>query len=83
VAGQTQTVSNVIADQADSGGSGGHAGTYSLGKIGGHADVVRHEHVFGDTTINTGTLAVGANTNFGVTALGLAFGGGTLPGRNS
>ncbi|HKN11426.1 MAG TPA: hypothetical protein VJ376_18385 [Pseudomonadota bacterium] len=34
-----------------------------------------------DTRINAGTLAVGADANFGVTALGLAFGGGTLPGR--
>ena len=63
-AGQPQTVSKVIADQASSGGSGGHAGTYSLAKTDG-MPMLSHEHVFGVTTINPGTLAVGADANLG------------------
>jgi hypothetical protein len=34
-AGQPQTVSKVIADQASSGGNGGHAGTYCLARTDG------------------------------------------------
>jgi hypothetical protein len=49
-------VSKIIADQASSGGSGGHAGTFSLAKTGGMPMLSGTNKYSGDTTINPGTL---------------------------
>jgi hypothetical protein len=74
-AGQPQTVSKVIADQASSGSGGGHAGTYCLPK----PTECRccHKHVFGVTTINPGTLPVAADA-ISAQPGSLPFGGGRL-----
>ena len=56
-AGQTQTVSDAIADQTGSGGTGGNAGSYSLQKQGAGTTVLSGINTYtGGTTVSAGTL---------------------------
>ena len=57
--GQTQTVSNAIADQTGSGGSGGNAGAWGLAKSGAGTTTLSGTNTYtGATTVSAGTLAV-------------------------
>jgi hypothetical protein len=56
-------VSKVIADQASSGGSGGHAGTFSLAKTGGMPMLSGTNKYSGSLRSTPGTLAVGTDTS--------------------
>jgi fibronectin-binding autotransporter adhesin len=78
-AGQTQTVSDAIADQTGSGGTGGNAGSYNLVKTGAGTTILSGSNTYsGGTAINGGALSVSSDANLGVSGSGLAFGGGTL-----
>jgi autotransporter-associated beta strand protein len=74
--GQSQTVSDVIADEAGSFGSSGNA--WALTKTGAGTLTLTGTNTFsGGTNINGGTLAVSANST-GAASGGLSFDGGTL-----
>jgi outer membrane autotransporter protein len=56
-AGQTQTVSDAIADQTGSGGTGGNAGSYTLQKQGAGMTILSGVNSYtGGTTVSAGTL---------------------------
>ena len=58
-AGQTQTVSDAIADQTGSGGTGGNEGSWDLTKSGGGTLVLGAANTYtGATTVSGGTLRV-------------------------
>ena len=73
--GQTQTVSDVIADQTGSGSIGGNAASWTLSKTGaGTLTLTGNNTYTGGTTLSAGTLAVGSNTALGTGALTFADG---------
>ena len=73
--GETQTISNSIADLGGSGGSG----SYQLVKNGAGTLVLGGTNSYsGGTAINAGTLSVSTDANFGTAGTGLSFDGGTL-----
>ncbi|OJU39626.1 MAG: hypothetical protein BGN99_20020, partial [Alphaproteobacteria bacterium 65-37] len=73
--GETQTVSDAIADQGGSGGSG----SYQLVKNGAGTLVLSGTNNYsGGTQISDGTLSVSADANLGKAGTGLSFDGGTL-----
>ena len=76
-AGQTQTVSNVIADQTGSGGTGVNAGSYSLAMNGAGTLVLSAANAYsGGTTVGGGGLInFAAANNFGSGAITLNGGG--------
>jgi autotransporter-associated beta strand protein len=75
-AGDSQTVSDVIADQTGSGGTGLNAGSYALAKSGAGTTTLSGNNLYsGGTALNAGTLAVGSNTALGTGTL--TFAGGT------
>ena len=77
--GQTATVSDVIADQTGSGGTGLTAGSWNLTKSGLGTLLLSGANTYsGGTIISGGTLAVSTNDNLGSASGGLTFGGGTL-----
>src|SRR5580704_10014319 len=74
-ASQSQTVSNVIADQTGSSGTGGNAGSYSLSKTGAGTTTLSAANTYsGGTTLTAGTLAVGNNSALGTGTLAFANG---------
>jgi autotransporter-associated beta strand protein len=74
-AGQTQTVSNVIADQTGSGGTGANAGSYGLVMNGAGTLTLSAANTYsGGTSLTAGTLAVGNNTALGTGTLTFANG---------
>ncbi|WP_296345300.1 autotransporter-associated beta strand repeat-containing protein [Reyranella sp.] len=73
--GQTQTVSDAIADQNGSGGTG----SYALLKSGAGTLVLSGTNSYsGGTQINDGTLSVSADPNLGKAGTGISLSGGTL-----
>jgi len=59
-AGQSQILSDAIADQTGSGGTGGNAGSYSLLKTGAGTTILSGDNAYsGGTTIQAGALQVG------------------------
>lgn len=63
---QTQTISDVIADQTGSGGTGANAGSYGLAKTGAGTLVLNGNNTFsGGVTINGGTVSAGHNNALG------------------
>jgi autotransporter-associated beta strand protein len=57
--GQTQTISDVIADQTGSGGTGANAGSWALSLSGGGALVLNGANTYsGGTTVTGATLVV-------------------------
>lgn len=77
--GQTQTISDAIADQTGLGGTGGNAGSWALTKTGAGTLVLSGANTYsGQTTVNGGTLEVdGSLTDPIVNS------GGTLAGTGS
>lgn len=75
-AGQTQTMSDVIADQTGSGGTGGNAGSWSLVKSGAGTLVLSAANTYsGGTTITGGLVNFSALANFGSGTITLDGGG--------
>ncbi|NEU96669.1 autotransporter outer membrane beta-barrel domain-containing protein, partial [Bradyrhizobium uaiense] len=65
-AGQNQTVSDVIADQTGSGGTGVNAGSWSLSKTGlGTLTLTAANTYSGGTTVSGGLINFNAASNFG------------------
>ncbi len=65
-AGQTQTLSNAIADQTGSGGTGGNAGSWALSKTGAGTLVLGGTNTYtGGTNVTGGTLSISADANLG------------------
>ena len=63
--GQTQTVSNVIADEAGNGGSAGNA-NWTLSKTGAGTLVLGGTNTYsGGTNVTGGTLSVSSDANLG------------------
>ena len=74
--GVTQTISNVIADQTGSGGTGGNAGSYSLAKSGAGTLVLSAANTFtGGTTVTGGLVNFAAANNLGSGSVTLNGGG--------
>jgi autotransporter-associated beta strand protein len=70
-AGQTQTVSDSIADQTGSGGSGSNAGSYSLKKSGAGTLVLSGANTYaGGTTVSAGVLQIGNGGTSGTIGTG-------------
>jgi autotransporter-associated beta strand protein len=73
--GQTQTITDVIADQTGSGGTGGNAGSWTLGVNGAGTLVLSGANAYsGGTALSAGTLVVGNNSALGTGALVMASG---------
>ena len=73
--GETQTVSDSLADQGGSGSSG----SYQLVKTGAGTLVLSGTNSYsGGTAINAGTLSVSADANLGKAGTGLSLDSGTL-----
>ncbi len=73
--GQTQTISDAIADQTGSGGTGGNAGSWALTKNGAGTLVLSGANTYsGGTTVSAGTLSISSDGNLG--------NGGTLALQN-
>ena len=71
--GVTQTVSDVIADQTGSGGTGANAGSWSLLKSGAGVLVLQAANTYsGGTEVQSGTLQIGSGGTSG------SLGGGTV-----
>ncbi|WP_283807762.1 autotransporter domain-containing protein [Bradyrhizobium mercantei] len=65
-AGQNQTVSDVIADQTGSGGTGVNAGSWSLAKTGAGTLTLTAANTYsGGTTVGGGLINFNAASNFG------------------
>ncbi len=65
-AGQNQTVSDVIADQTGSGGTGVNAGSWGLAKIGAGTLTLTAANAYtGGTTVSGGLINFNAVSNFG------------------
>jgi autotransporter-associated beta strand protein len=65
-ANQTQTVSDGIADQTGSGGTGGNAGVWTLSKTGAGTLVLGGTNSYsGGTTVTGGTLSISSDANLG------------------
>ena len=80
--GQTQTVSDVIADQTGSGGTGANAGSWNLTKGGGGTLTLSALNSYtGNTNVNAGKLLV--NGSIASSALTLVNSGGTLGGTGT
>ncbi len=76
-ANETQTISNLIADQSGSGGSGADAGSWGLTKDGEGTLALNSANTYtGGTTMNAGTLGVGTGTALG--SAEVAFSGGVV-----
>jgi autotransporter-associated beta strand protein len=77
--GQTQTISDVIADQTGSGGTGANAGSWALSLSGGGTLVLNGANTYsGGTTVTGATLVV--NGSIGDPVIGA---GGVLAGTGS
>jgi uncharacterized protein with beta-barrel porin domain len=75
-AGQTQTISNVIADQTGSGGTGADAGSWRLTKSGAGTLVLSAANIYsGGTTVSGGLINFSAANNFGSGTISLNGGG--------
>ena len=75
-AGQSQSVSDVIADQTGSGGTGANAGSYSLVQSGAGTLVLSAANSYsGGTTVSGGLINFAAASNFGTGAITLNGGG--------
>ncbi|PDT75680.1 autotransporter [Bradyrhizobium sp. C9] len=75
-AGQNQTVSDVIADQTGSGGTGADAGSWSLAKTGAGTLTLTAANTYsGGTTVSGGLINFNAANNFGSGNLTLNGGG--------
>ncbi len=81
-AGETATISDVIADQTGSGGTGTNAGSWNLTKSGTGALVLSSKNNYtGTTTVNGGTLQVdGSIASSSLTMVNV---GGTLGGNGT
>ena len=78
-AGQTQTISDVIADQTGSGGTGANAGSWALSKSGAGTLVLSAVNAYtGATTISGGTLLGGAANAFSAASATTVNTNGTL-----
>lgn len=74
--GTTQTLSDVIADQTGSGGTGGNAGSWSLAKSGAGTLILSAANSYsGGTTVTGGLVNFAAGSNFGSGAITLNGGG--------
>jgi autotransporter-associated beta strand protein len=77
--GQTQTVSDVIADQTGSGGTGLNAGSYALAKSGAGTTTLSGNNTYsGGTIVNAGTLQISGAGTLGNAANATTINGGTL-----
>jgi autotransporter-associated beta strand protein len=75
-AAQTQTVSDVIADQTGSGGTGPNAGSWSLAKTDAGTLVLTAANIYsGGTTVSGGLINFNAANNFGSGLITLDGGG--------
>ncbi|MFN5107113.1 MAG: autotransporter domain-containing protein [Bradyrhizobium sp.] len=75
-AGQNQIVSDVIADQTGSGGTGANAGSWGLAKTGtGTLTLTAANTYSGGTTVNGGLINFNAASNFGSGSITLNGGG--------
>ena len=75
-AGVVQTLSNAIADQTGSGGTGANAGSYALNKSGAGTLVLQSANAYsGGTTVSGGLINFAAANNFGSGAITLNGGG--------
>ncbi|MEP7336775.1 MAG: putative Ig domain-containing protein [Acidobacteriota bacterium] len=73
--GESQTLSNVIADQTGSGGTNGNAGSWGLSKSGAGTLSLNAANTYtGVTTLNAGTLILGTATSTGTGAITFAAG---------
>ncbi len=84
--GETQTVSNVIADQTGSGGTGASAGTWALSKTGSGTLILNGVDTYsGGTTVSGGTLEVGdaSHTSAGIAGDATVGASGTLAGHGT
>lgn len=76
--GQTQTVSDPIADQTGSGGTGSNAGSWALQLSGDGTVVLGGANAYtGGTTVNAGTLSISADNNLGASSNSLTLAAGT------
>jgi outer membrane autotransporter protein len=74
--GQSQTVSDVIADQTGSGGTGGNAGSWALSKTGAGTTILSAANTYtGGTTVTGGLINFSAASNFGSGTVTLNGGG--------
>jgi len=77
--GEVQTVSNAIADQTGSGGSGGSAGAWGLNKAGLGTLVLDGANTYtGATTVSAGSLQAGAANAFAPSSAHSVASGATL-----
>ena len=74
--GVIQTLSNAIADQTGSGGTGANAGSWTLAKSGSGTLVLQTANTYsGGTTVSGGLVNFAAANNFGSGAITLNGGG--------
>lgn len=77
--GQTQTITDVIADQTGSGGTGANAGAWALRQTGpGMLTLSAANAYSGGTTISAGTLQLAGAGTLGLTSATTTVSGGTL-----
>ena len=76
--GQTQTISDSIADQTGSGGTGANAGSWGLDLTGAGTVALGGANTYtGGTTVNAGTLSISADNNLGAASNNVALAAGT------
>ncbi|MFZ2008172.1 MAG: autotransporter domain-containing protein, partial [Stellaceae bacterium] len=76
--GQTQTISDPIADQTGSGGAGANAGSWAVDLTGAGTVALGGANAYtGGTTVGSGTLSVSADNNLGAATSSVTLSPGT------